>query len=134
MTKEVYRLLRVHGSNRFEQLCTIVNNSSSQNSHALHVSSSCSLNRVNQQLLDFGARSLLYRLLLYALIKNRYRITLYRNFNEKIVTKLQFSFFLIFYTLWRYYSKIIFRVERRLDSWTIHGSLEKKVESRLEIL
>lgn len=134
MTKEVYRLLRVHGSNRFEQLCISVNNSPSQNSHALHVSSSCSLNRVNQQLLDFGARSLLYRLLLYALIKNRYRITLYRNFNEKIVTKLQFSFFLIFYTLWRYYSKIIFRVERRLDSWTIHGSLEKKVESRLEIL
>lgn len=134
MTKEVYRLLRVHGSNRFEQLCISVNNSSSQNSHALHVSSSCSLNRVNQQLLDFGARSLLYRLLLYALIKNRYRITLYRNFNEKIVTKLQFSFFLIFYTLWRYYSKVIFRVERRLDSWTIHGSLEKKVESRLEIL
>lgn len=134
MTKEVYRLLRVHGSNRFEQLCISVNNSSSQNSHALHVSSSCSLNRVNQQILDFGARSLLYRLLLYALIKNRYRITLYRNFNEKIVTKLQFSFFLIFYTLWRYYSKVIFRVERRLDSWTIHGSLEKKVESRLEIL
>lgn len=109
---------------RIEQLCTIVyivDNSSSK----IYMACMCHLlvrwtEWTNS--FDFGTRPLLYH---YALIKNRYRESIY----FPLKTKLQF-FFLIFYTLWRYYSKIIFRVEHRLDLW-IYRSLVEKVESRL---
>lgn len=119
----VYRLSWIHESNRFQQLSTIVyivDNCPFQNLHGVHVSSSCSLNRVNQQL-RLGCQAASLSIVTHWLKTEIYLFYIEWNY-------YYFCFLIFFNTLWRYRSKIIVRIW--MDN--LYRSLVEKVGDRIE--